>query len=231
MVIDGFAILIYVIGIVCILRGFLRGMMKMIISVVGVVLTILLVSVLAPKMENILLEYEPLYEKVQETSQEYLLDMLPENGTPDLEEQERLIENLPLPKSVREEIKSQNHAGSYSEMLVNTFAEYLSRSITCFLIKILAYVVVFILVNLVIQILSAMILKIFRMPGLHMLNAMGGGVLGAIQGLIVIWLIFLAVTLCYGTDWGSACYEVIQRNEIFRYLYDKNLFLYLLRGV
>lgn len=231
MTVDVFSIFIYIIAAICVVRGFWQGMMKMVISVLEVILTIVLVSSFAPDMEQILLGYEPIYDRVQETSQEYLTQILTEDSTLELEEQAAVIESLPMPEEIRDILLSNNHAGSYEELLVNTFAEYLSISITNMIIKILAYVLTFLLIGLAVRIIAGVILGIVRLPGLRLLNTVGGGALGILQAVIVIWLIFLIVTIFYGNDWGKACYEIIRENVVFEILYDHNLFLHFISGI
>ena len=53
---------------------------------------------------------------------------------------------------------------------------------------------------------------------------------GGFQGLLLIWLLFLLLTLFAATDLGKMCIEQIDQNVVLRYLYYDNALSKILTG-
>ena len=69
-----------------------------------------------------------------------------------------------------------------------------------------------------------------ELPVLGIVNHLGGGALGLVLALVIVWLGFLVMTLAYTTQVGSACFEMMEKSSILRFLYDTNPFLIRLLG-
>ena len=61
-----------------------------------------------------------------------------------------------------------------------------------------------------------------EIPVLGLINRLAGGVIGFAGALIIVWLLFVVVTLLYTTVIGKDIYEAIQGNGILKFLYDNN---------
>lgn len=182
--------ILYGISAFFVIRGFYRGMMKMVITVAGIVLTLFLVSTLAPEWEIVMNENVFIYENVENAVEACALT---------------------LPPEVQEEAEQ-------------------SGTVTKFIIKVIAYLSMYVLISVVVKVSTWLILKVVELPGLHFLNSVAGAVLGTMQSLMVLWSIFLAVTLCYGHAWGYEIYGAIREDTFMRFLYDNNLFFYFLKS-
>ena len=55
-----------------------------------------------------------------------------------------------------------------------------------------------------------------------LINRLAGGAVGFAGALIIVWLLFVAVTLLYTTVIGKDIYETIQASGILKFLYDHN---------
>jgi len=42
------------------------------------------------------------------------------------------------------------------------------------------------------------------------------------QCLVIVWIGFLIMTLAYTTEAGSACFEMVEKSSILRFLYETN---------
>lgn len=62
-----------------------------------------------------------------------------------------------------------------------------------------------------------------KAPGLGMINRLLGAALGLFQKLLILWMVFLVITIFSHTGWGAALYRMIQDSMWIGYLYDHNL--------
>ena len=184
---NSICLLFYGVGVAFIVQGFYKGMMRMLVTVLGIVLTIFLVLRLAPEWNTVLSENTIIYENI-----------------------ERAVDNCKL-------VLPPQAEGRFLQ----------EGNVVEFVIKAIAYVSMYAVIRSMIKIISWLLLKFVQLPGLHLLNSLAGGVLGCVQGVIALWLIFLIVSLCYGSDWGYSCYCAIQNDAVLRLLYRYNLFLYI----
>ena len=58
------------------------------------------------------------------------------------------------------------------------------------------------------------------------LNRIAGGILGIGTGLIVVWVLFIIITLMYDSEIGRQCFASIAENEFLTYLYENNILMY-----
>ena len=65
-----------------------------------------------------------------------------------------------------------------------------------------------------------------ELPVIGFFNHLGGAVLGIFIALVIVWLGFLVVTVCYSTKAGTACFDMIEKSQILTLLYEKNPLLY-----
>ena len=63
---------------------------------------------------------------------------------------------------------------------------------------------------------------------LHGMNKVAGALLGAVKFLIVIWIIFLALTIVCNTKAGEAALQIIKKDCILSFIYDRDIYEYLL---
>ncbi len=54
------------------------------------------------------------------------------------------------------------------------------------------------------------------------MNHLVGGLMGAVGALVIVWLLYLLVTLFFTTPVGKMFFEMIQESEFLKVLYDYN---------
>ena len=65
---------------------------------------------------------------------------------------------------------------------------------------------------------------------LGLVNHIAGGFLGLVLAVVIIWIAFLIMTLAYSTQIGSTCFDMVERSQILKFLYDTNPLLIRLLG-
>ena len=75
------------------------------------------------------------------------------------------------------------------------------------------------------RVLMAVIGIVGKIPVIGGINRIAGGVVGAGIALIIVWILFILVTLLYNTTVGQACMTDIAASQILTKLYDGNVLM------
>ena len=62
-----------------------------------------------------------------------------------------------------------------------------------------------------------------KLPGVNGINHLGGLAIGLVQGLVVVWILFLFVILLQDSEWGQQMLNSIQENFFLKLLYENNI--------
>lgn len=140
-------------------------------------------------------------------------------------EQTKLIQNLPVPKFLRDLMLEYNNSEGYRKLEAADFAEYLTHFFADIILNILAFIVTLVVVQLILWSVITALNLFARLPVLHLLNKAGGLAIGLFQGLLMVWVIFLIISALSATDFGMMLMEMIEGSSILKGIYDSNLFL------
>ena len=86
-----------------------------------------------------------------------------------------------------------------------------------------AWVLSFILISIAMMILIHLLDLVSKLPGVNGINHLGGLVIGLVQGLVVVWILFLFVILLQDSEWGQQMLNSIQENFFLKLLYENNI--------
>lgn len=152
-------------------------------------------------------------------------DILDVIGEIPKEEQVKQVENSIFPEFVKEALLDNNNNAVYEELGVDSFPKYVASYISRMVIHILSFLVTFILAIIIVKALMAAVDIIGELPVIGTLNHIGGALLGVLGALLIVWVIFLIVTILYSTNIGIQCFEMIESSQILTFLYRTNLLL------
>lgn len=96
-----------------------------------------------------------------------------------------------------------------------------------FISRILSVILTYAVVRILFFTLGFSLGIMARAPGLGMANRLLGAGFGLIQQLLILWMIFLVITIFSHTGWGETLYQMIRESMCMGYLYDHNLLLLL----
>lgn len=214
--------------ILCMVYGYLKGFIRIVITLVATVATMFLVGALVPKVTDLIIDYTALDEAVelQFTTAMFGDDVFMAEGegseTLTLTEQISLIESADLPESMKEAVLDNNNDEIYEQLGVTTFSEYIGGYLSEWVINVLAYIVTFLIVWCLVRLFVFSIDVIADLPILHGINRGVGTVLGLGFALVIIWVCFLGLSIMYTTEFGIMCFEWIEESAILTLLYENN---------
>lgn len=215
--------------LVCILtalNGYRRGFAKTVVSMISFMVIILLVAILNPLLSNVVYNYTSLDEKTKEYCLEIFSDE--ENGELGRNDQIALIDGLPIPNALKEDLRENNNGVIYTMLESDDFGEYVSSYMARLFLRIMIFVVSIVLAVLVAKLIGLILNGISHVPILSLVNRLGGFAVGAVKGIFIIWIVFLVITLMSGTSFGGYLYRQIEQDVIANIVYEKNPLVWLL---
>lgn len=223
-----------IIFLVCAFIGYKRGLIKIAASLAATILSLVLVTVLSPYVGKAILKYTPLEESVQKKCIEMFKGTVIGEGAEEFDpsvveltsDQEiMVIENAKIPSIFQELLIENNNEVVYEALGVTSFMEYIGG----YLAKIIANILGFLVTILIVMILVRTFMFVFniigKLPVIGGVNRIAGGILGLGTGLIIVWVVMIAVSLLYNTNFGQAALTDIENSKILTYLYEHNMLM------
>ena len=136
--------------------------------------------------------------------------------------QGQAIEEADMPQIFKNLLQKNNNSDIYAELGVKTFAEYVGKYLSNLIIYLVSYIVTFLVVTLILRAIIFSLDIVADLPVLGFVNRLAGGVIGLLCAAIVVWIMFIIITLLYTTEAGKALYDTIQAEPYLKALYDFN---------
>ena len=105
-----------------------------------------------------------------------------------------------MPQFLKDMLLENNNTAIYEELGVKSFPQYVASYISRMVLNLISFLVTFLIAIIIVKALMFAVNIIGELPVLGVVNHIGGGVLGMVLGLVIIWLGFLIITLMYTTE-------------------------------
>lgn len=215
-----------------VLYGHYRGFLRIAVSMVALIATLIIVRMGTPYMTNFLLQNTGIHAAMER-------GLLGIAGAGEVSEEEvqlpagqrMLIEHLNLPEQMKEALIENNNNEVYSLLGVDAFMDYIGAYLTNMVLNVVCSIVLFLIVYIGIRLIMRWLDLLARLPILSGMNQIAGAILGGVQGLLILWILCLVVTVCSATVWGRAVLEQIETTPWLFFLYKNNIFNWLIVGI
>lgn len=205
--------------------GYRRGFIKEVVSMFFVVLSIALVWVINPYVNEFLKDNTPLYQVVQSSSKEFVETKLGGEKAMGQQEQSSLIEDLGLPSFLTDGLAENNNASVYEYLSVNTFADYVADYLAVAVVNGVSFFLSFVLATLLIRMVTYALDIISKLPVLNGINKLTGALVGLLKGLIFVWIALLLLTVFCNTELGRQGLKLVENDYILSLLYENDVFV------
>ena len=205
--------------------GYNRGFIKEAVSTLLLFLSILMVWFINPYVNQFLRENTPLYTTLSEGSAKAVSGVIESGVKVSREEQGKLIDSLPLPKMLKEDMKEKNTAGTYRDLEVKNFSDYIAKYLAELLLNGISFLASFLLATIILRVIAFALDLFANLPVIRGVNKLAGAALGAIEGVALVWLIMAVLTVLCSTAAGKTALEMIRKDTFLDYMYGQNLFL------
>lgn len=132
------------------------------------------------------------------------------------------IEKADLPDVFKNLLSVNNNSKIYKELGVDTFAQYVGSYLARLIINIVAFLCTFVLITIVLRAIVFALDIVSNLPVLGFINRLAGGAIGVIGALVIVWTVFVVITLLYTTSFGKEMYRMIQSDAILKTIYEYN---------
>ncbi len=212
---------VFLLGMV--LYGHYRGFLKTVVTLATLVISVVVVRFATPHITTLLRENTEIRHKIERV----LTDAAGfSRDSQDIQmpaQQRLLIEQLKLPRQMKEALLENNNHEIYHILGVDTFFDYVGTYLVNMILNFIGSIVLFILVNLFIRFLVRWADLIARLPVLSGLNQIAGALLGGIQGLLCLWACFVLADLFSRSSWALAILDQVNKSTWLTFLYNNNL--------
>ena len=201
-------------------RGWWRGFLRTALGMLAVVLAVAAAVLLSPAVTRFLRTSTPLYDTVHTAMAEMVGEAMDLTAGESLEAQEQALANSSLPGVLKDTLLENNNEGMYQMLGVDSFLGYVSKYLAGVVVNICGVLLTFVLSFVILRLAFLLLGTVGNLPGIHLLNKIGGGILGFFQGLVLIWLFCFLVTVFSGTSLGQEMLQTIEKNSLLSMVYD-----------
>ena len=214
-------------------NGARKGLVRMVVSLVFMILVMGLSSVLHPYISSYIKENTKMYDTVLDGCSRVINERLRQIAElfatdPELSVQVEVIDSLPLPAGMKDGLLKGNNAEAWDLFSVDRFSDYLAVYLADLILRAAAFLLSFMAAFIVVKIGQNIAYMLTSLPGISLLNRAAGAAFGLVQACIWIELFFMLVMLVQDTDFGQMLIAAVQENEILNHLYNHNVLWFLL---
>lgn len=226
---------------VCAFAGWRAGFVKSVFSLVSTIAVIIITILVSPIVTNILKSNDSITGTITGKLEQIIdLSGIAENLS-DGEERNpaAFIDSLELPDSIKDTIKSsltetmeekEAEAVEFVGNQLDALEAYICELLTNIILNAVGFFITFLVAAAGIAILCFVLDIISKLPVLHQINTVAGLALGALEGLVILWIVFIVITMLGSTEFGQSCMGMISESKILSFLYDSNLLAKIVLG-
>lgn len=206
-------------------NGYRQGFVRTVFSMVSIVLTIVLVGFITPYISHFVEEKTPLFDMVKSGVTEKLLE---ESGSVNIntaEEQSQAVESYRMPTLLKDLILDNNNEQSYRILGAEDFKDFAGSYLAHIIINAMSFLVAFIIITIFLRMTIFTLDAIANLPVIRGVNKITGLIVGLGEGMLVIWIMFLAITAFSKGEGGKMLYTMIDSSEFLKILYNNNYIL------
>lgn len=210
-------------------NGARKGLVRMVVSLVFMILVMGLASVLHPYVSSYMKENTKIYDTVLDGCSRVMNERLRQQQEElTMAVQVEIIDSLPLPEGMKDGLLRGNNAEAWEALSVDRFPDYLAVYLADLIIRAAAFLISYAAAFLVVKIGQNIAYMLSSLPGISLLNRAAGAAFGLVQACIWIELFFILVMLVQDTDFGQVLIAAVQENAVLSRFYNDNILWYLL---
>lgn len=198
------------------LYGYARGFVKIVLSMVAMIATLVLSALLVGPVSSVVKDME-----IGESIRESVNEIVAEAEIVDTES----IYNLDLPEALLDTIADG------TKVTEDAIQDYVSEALTDIVITALTFLVLVIVIYIAIKIVITVLDVITKLPFLNGVNKSAGAVIGLIQGMIYVWIACLIVTAFGDKEWAQEVFAQINANGFLKFIYNNNMIIWLVTNL
>lgn len=221
---DWICVVIGVVFLICFFVGWAQGLFKVLVSVAGLIASIVIATCVAPNISGYLEEHTTIDDNIAV----YIAEEL--RFSQDGEETSRgvqveVINELPVSESLKSNILDNNNSEMYSALDAIGIYDYIAKSMAVVILNAVVFCVLVVVCRVFFATLGKTADGLTKLPIVRSVDKIGGGLLGGMKGLLLIWFFFLLLSITSTSLVSQEMIASINQFPLFKLLYDNNLLL------
>lgn len=217
-------IVIGLVFLINVILGWARGFFRVLISVAAAIAGILLGLYFAPYISSYLKENTDTDDKLA-VYIEQKLEFSDKTEDKSKGVQVEIIEELPLPDVMKANILNNNNTETYDVLKATGVYDYISKSVAVVILNGAVFLVLALMCIVVFKFMSLLIKGITSIPIIKSIDRIGGGVLGGLHGILMIWVFFLTLSITSTFSASQIIIKQVCESDILKLLYENNILL------
>ena len=209
------------------LLGYINGLIKTILNLVLGAVTLALVIFISPRVCTFLQEQTPLPGYIQTKAENIVIEQaeskLQEGISLEQLGVDGFIEELPFLPAMKEAVLESEWFIAQASQEIQELASHVGAVVADKVIVLIGYFATFIVVFVVLRILAFVLDIIGHLPLINGINKMTGLAAGLAEGLVVVWILGIGLTLIGTTKLGQSAAVCVQESKFLSVIYGYNL--------
>lgn len=202
--------------IACALNGYRLGFVKKLFTTVSFIITIVAASALTPYISDFLVNSTSVYDTIKESTIGILEGKTEDNN----ESEAETVDTIKLPSIVKKMITNDDS----KESITDSIYDYIGTELADTIINALSFAIAFVVITFVLRTTVFTLDIIANLPIIKGINQYAGLILGAGEGLIIVWFLFLVITIMGNTQLGGMLTNYIEGSKFLSFIYNYNYF-------
>ncbi|MDO5402761.1 MAG: CvpA family protein [Eubacteriales bacterium] len=243
--------------ILCALDGWRKGIIRIVVSIAALLISIVATAFLSPVIANTIKKNTSVYDYLCENMYQAVCDneklnaaidetvtgeaelQFDKNNMQEYEDRiggyvEKINNIVNLPDGWGNAVM-EGFYGDYLSVLTqgeNTIKDIVVKAfayrLADIILKAVVYIGVFVIICVVLRVLSIATGIVSRLPVIHQANKLLGMAAGLVEGLLIIWVIYLILTAMSGNAHIAQALSDIEGNIFLKQIYDNNMIMKML---
>lgn len=208
--------------------GYYKGFIRMSSNLVSLVLSVILTKSIRPYFQNWITGNEYIKAYVNSRIQEKLAANF--NSITDTSKVNDALFNDSITSNVLKnflEADSKNNINNFYEFIgLEKITDLISDKVADFLLSVVTFIILLVTVSVLIKILFKILDKIAELPVLTAFNRTAGSILGLIESVLYVWIMFIILSLLPQNGLIASASEQLNREGTWIYfMKEANIFI------
>ncbi len=208
--------------------GYYKGLVRMSSNLVSLVLSVVLTRSIRPYVQNWITENNYIKKYINNRIQEKLAADFNNISDPSLINDKILNDSL-TNQAIKSYLAtdSENTIENFYELIgLDRITELISDKVTEFVLSVLTFIILLVVITILIKILFKVLDKIADLPVLTAFNRTAGSILGLVESVLYIWIIFIIISLLPQDGIVASAGQQLSREATWiYYLKEANIFI------
>lgn len=150
---------------------------------------------------------------------------------PTRNEQIDFIYKMQLPDFLTKALMENNNDKMKNALGAKDFFDYIASYITYMIMNALSFAILSLVFWIISNVLFFAIAFVSKLPIISSINRIGGLLFGGLEALLIVWTMFVCISVFVHTEIGARLYSEILSSDLLLFLYNNNAFMSIITGI